>query len=387
MKSICFVTSSRADFGSIKLLIDEIINQKKIGKVYLIVTGSHTDKLFGSSSEIKVNKKVKIKKVKIKSKNSDSFSVIDSFSNSMKAYSKVFKKILPESIVVLGDRYEMLSAALSAYILKINIIHLAGGEKTVGSLDDGFRNCITKIANLHFPVATEYKKRIVQLGENKKTIFNYGGLHYEKIKKTKFLSKSEIEKKFNFKFMKRNILLTYHPDTIDEKTTEMNLKIILKSLKSLKNTLVIITSPNSDAKGVVMIKQIRAFIKKNKLKYFKFFKSLGSQNYLSMLKFLDGVIGNSSSGVSEVPFFGIKTINLGDRQLGRISAPSIIHCDISEKKIRASLKKILTGKNKINQKKEYLTFGNGNTSKKIATKIANFNFKKYKKKIFIDLKL
>ena len=158
MKSICFITSSRADFGSIKLLIDEVIKVKKIKRIYLIITGSHTDKLFGSISEIKVNKKVIIKKVKIRVKNEDSFSVARSFSESVKAYTNILKKIAPEGIIVLGDRYEMLSVAISAYIMKINIIHLAGGEKTIGSLDDGFRNCITKLANLHFPVANEYKK-------------------------------------------------------------------------------------------------------------------------------------------------------------------------------------------------------------------------------------
>ena len=385
MKSICFVTSSRADFGSINLLINEVIKLKKIKKVYLIITGSHTDNLFGSSAEIKVNKKIIIKKIKIKVQNKDSFSVAKSFSESLKEYSKILKKISPESIVVLGDRYEMLSAALSAYILKINIIHLAGGEKTIGSLDDGFRNCITKLANLHFPVANEYKRRIIQMGENKKTIFNYGGLHFEKIKKTLYLTKIDIEKKLNFKFLKKNILLTYHPDTIDEKNTIKNLEIILKSLKNLKNTLVLITSPNSDAKGVVMIRLIKSFIKKNSLSHFKFYKSLGSQNYLSILKFLNGVIGNSSSGISEAPYFGIKTLNLGDRQTGRILMPSIINCTISEKNIKNELKKLLFDKKITKQKKNYFFYGNGNTSKKIAKKISNFNFKIYKKKVFVDL--
>ncbi len=384
MKSICFVTSSRADFGSIKLLIDEIINLKKIEKVYLIITGSHTDNLFGSISEIRVSKKVKIKKVKIKSKNKDSFSVANSFSESIKAYTNILKRITPEGIVLLGDRYEILSAALAAYILKINIIHLAGGEKTIGSLDDGFRNCITKLANLHFPVAEEYKRRILQMGENKKTVFNYGGLHYEKIRKTAYLSKDKIEKKFNFKFLKKNILFTYHPDTIDEKKTIINLKVILKCLRRLKDTLILITSPNSDAKGIVMIKEIKSFIKKNKLNNFKFYKSFGSENYFSILRYLNGVIGNSSSGISEVPFFGIKTINLGDRQAGRLLTPSIINCRVSKKEINVALKKVFK-KNKFNTRKKNLFYGDGNSSKKIAKKIINFNFQKYKKKVFVDL--
>lgn len=385
MKSICFITSSRADYGSIKLLIDEFINLKKINKIYLIITGSHNDKLFGSNLEIKTNKKIIVKKIKIKVQNKDEFSVTESFSDSIKAYSNILKKLSPEGIVVLGDRYEMLSAALTAYILRINIIHLAGGEKTIGSLDDGFRNCITKLANLHFPVADDYKKRIIQMGENDKTVFNYGGLHYEKIIKTSYLSKRDIEKKLKFKFSKKNILLTYHPDTTDNKTSIKNLETILNSLKNLKNTLVLITSPNADAKGVLMITKIKSFIKKNKLSNFKFYKSLGSQNYLSILRFINGVIGNSSSGISEVPFFGITTINLGDRQTGRILMPSIINCKITSKKIKSSLNKLFNKNFNIKKKKIYNFYGSGNTSKKIANRIINFNFTKYKKKVFIDL--
>jgi GDP/UDP-N,N'-diacetylbacillosamine 2-epimerase (hydrolysing) len=386
MRSICFITSSRADYGSLKLLIDEILKIKKIKKIFLIVTGSHNDNTYSSGTEIKKSSRIIIKKIKIKSKNINSYSVIQSFSESIKKYGDILKKLSPESIVIYGDRYEMLSSTIAAYILKINIIHLCGGEKTIGSLDDGYRHCITKLANLHFPSAKEYKKRIIQMGENPSTVFNYGGLHYDKIKKTTYLTKKDIEKKFKFKFLKKNILLTYHPDTIEEEKTLKNLDIILEALKKLKDTLVLITSPNADAKGIIMIKKIKSFIKKNKLKNFKFYKTLGSQNYLSILKFLNGVIGNSSSGISEVPFLRIGTINLGDRQEGRIlkTQASIINCSIEKNKISNSFLKLFSNSFKDKIKKNTNIYGTGNSAKKIANKIAFFNFAKYKKKNFFD---
>ena len=196
----------------------------------------------------------------------------------------------------------MLAATISAYIIKNNIYNIAGGEKTSGSLVEGCRNFITKLANLHFPVAAEYKKRLLQMGENPKTVFNYGSLNYDKIKNNKFLGKKNLEKDLKIKFKRKNLVLTYHPDTLDIENTIKNLEILLLSISKLKDTLIIITSPNADSKGVLMIKFIKKFIQRKKLSNIVFFKSLGSRKYLSILKFVDGVIGNSSSGISKFLF-------------------------------------------------------------------------------------
>tara|TARA_Y100001958_G_C21233363_1_gene559369 strand:- start:1503 stop:2663 length:1161 start_codon:yes stop_codon:yes gene_type:complete len=381
---VCFITSSRADFGTLKHLLNEIINIKRINP-QLLITGSHTSKIFGSNSEIKVFKTFKLKKIKIKSQNPNTYSVLDSFSEATKKIGKAFKSLKPDVVVVFGDRYEMLASSLAAFILRINIVHLAGGEKTIGSLDDSFRHSITKFSNLHFPVAKVYKKRIIQLGEDPRTIFNYGSLNLEKIKKNHYLNKEKLQKLINIKLSKKNILVTYHPDTVDDNKSLKNLKILLKSLKRFKNINFLITSPNADSQGVVYIKHIKRFIKKNKLSNFSFHKSLGSQIYLSLLKYVDGVVGNSSSGISEVPFFKIGTVNIGDRQKGRINVPSIINCPINERKIVQSIKKLFSNKFNRKIKKDLSFYGKGNASKNIAKKIGNFNYKKFKKKIFYDI--
>ncbi len=384
MKKLCFITSSRADYGTVEILIDRALKSNKL-KSNLVITGSHSNPIFGSGTEIKRKKRLSIFKIPIKTKNINTVSVLNSFSDSIKKLTKLLKKINPDVVIIFGDRYEMLSSAITAYVLGINIVHIAGGEKTIGSLDDGFRNSITKLSNLHFPVTKEYKSRLIQMGENPKTVFNYGSLNYEKIKKNNYLSKEKLEKKFKFKFLERNIIVTFHP-SIDSEGSVNDINILLKELKKLKKTLVIITSPNADAKGVVLINKIKKFIKTHKLRNFHFIKSMGSQNYLSTLRYVDGAVGNSSSGISEVPFFGIGTINLGDRQTGRVFTSSIFNAKINSLSIKNSLKKIFNKKMRRKFKISKKIYGNGNSSKKIINKIIKFNFKKYKKKIFYDLK-
>ena len=386
MKKICFITTSRADFGTLNELI-KIFLKNKIFAVQLIISGSHTDNFFGNTqSEIVNKKKCKIKKIQVSSKNKDPKSVALSFADCVKKFTKELSELKPNIFIVFGDRYEMLAATTSAYILRIPTVHIAGGEKTIGSLDEGFRHSISKLSNLHFPIAKEYKNRLIQLGENHKTIFNYGSLNVTKIKKNKYLNKIKVEKKLKFKFYKKNLIVTFHPDTISADDNIKNLSTLLNSLKKIKNTLIIITSPNADAKGVLMISYIKNFIKKNKSKNFLFFNSLGSQIYLSILRIVDGVIGNSSSGISEAPFFGVGIVNIGDRQKGRIMFPNIINCDNTEKSISKSIQKILKKKYKKKMKNKLKIFGDGNAAKKIAKKILTFDFKSYEKKVFFDLK-
>ena len=385
MKKICFITTSRADFGTINELIKVMIKNKKI-KVNLIVSGNHGNKTFGSTvKEIKKHKNYGIIGTKIFCNNKNPVDVTKSFSESVKKISKILSNLRPDIFVVFGDRYEMLAATIAAYILRINIVHIAGGEKTAGSIDDGFRHSISKLSNLHFPVTNDYKKRLIQLGENPKTIFNYGSLNLTKIKNNKYLTKNELEKKIKFKFFKKNLIMTYHPDTVKNKNSIQNLLIVLNSLKNIKDTGIIITSPNADAKGVLMIHQIKFFIKKHELKNFLFVKSLGSQIFLSLLNVVDGIVGNSSSGISEAPFFGIRTVNIGNRQHGRTMGSSIICCSTSKKKIIKSINKILNNKFKPNLRKELEKYGRGQAAYKISKKLLNFNFAKYSKKIFFDI--
>jgi len=385
MKKICFVTTSRADFGNINELLKTTI-KNKFFFVQLIVSGSHTSKVFGNTiKEIKNKKNCAIFKTKILCNNKNSKNVAISFADSVKKISETLFKAKPDIFVVFGDRYEMLAATVAAYILRIPIAHIAGGEKTVGSIDDGFRHSISKLSNLHFPVLEDYKNRLIQLGEDPKTIFNYGSLNLTKIKNNNYLTINELEEKIKFKFLKKNLVVTYHPETIDDKKTLKNLLILLNSLRLIKNTGIIITSPNADAQGVVMINQIKSFIEKNRLKNFLFKKSLGSRVYLSLLRVVDGAIGNSSSAISEVPFFGIGTVNIGDRQSGRIMAQSIINCPVLKKAIIKSVNKILNKNFKKKIKNQLKIYGNGQAAYKISKKLLTFNFEKHRKKVFFDI--
>ena len=282
--------------------------------------------------------------------------------------------------MVFGDRYEMLAATLSAYILRIPIAHVAGGEKTAGSLDEGFRHSITKMANLHFPTNEKHKKIIKQLGEKPNTIFNYGSLNELKILKSKTLNKSDLEKKLNIKFAEKNILLTYHPETIEKNKSLTNLKLILNVLKKLKNTKIIVTASNNDSEGIKMNSFIKKFVKKQMNGNFYFKKTLGSKNYFSLLKVVNLMIGNSSSGISEAPFFKVPTINLGNRQRGRTMPKSVINSDISSKAISTSLSKVF----KMKFKKNVLKIKK-NIAKKIVNQLISFNFKKYNLKLFYDI--
>ena len=384
MKKICFITTSRADFGTLNELIKEAIKENFFS-VQLIVSGSHTSKIFGKT-EKEINKKnCLIKKIKVSSQNKNSISVATSFSECVNKFSNTLYKLNPDIFVVFGDRYEMFAATVSAYILRIPIAHIAGGEKTAGSMDEGFRHSISKLSSLHFPAMDNYKKRLIQLGENPKTIFSFGSLNLLKIKNNKYLSKSELEKKLKIKFYNKKLIITYHPETIDNKKCIKNLSVVLNSLKKIKNTIMIITSPNADAQGVLMMRYINKYIKKHKLKNFLFFKSLGSSVYLSLLKIVDGVVGNSSSGISEVPFFGIGTVNIGDRQQGRFMATSVVNCSVSKISIVNSIKKILNNNFRKKIKNRIKTYRSSNVAIKITKKLLSFDFRKYNKKVFYDI--
>lgn len=374
MKKICFITTSRADFGMVSELIDSSLVKKNIN-TSIIVSGNHYRDV-----QSKFKKRLSIlNKLNIKDKNVNDLKIAISFSNYVKKFSIKLKNLKPHIVVVFGDRYEMLAATLSAYILRIPIAHVAGGEKTAGSLDEGFRHSITKMSNLHFPTNEKHKKVIKQLGENPSTIFNYGSLNELKIIKSKTLNKIDLEQILNIKFAKRNILFTYHPETIEKNKSLPNLKLILKVLKKLKNTKIIITESNNDSEGIKMNSYIKKFVKKNN-KNFYFRGTLGSKKYFSLLYFVNLIIGNSSSGISEAPYFKIPTINLGTRQKGRAMQKSVINSKISSKAISASLKKAFKMKPKKN-----VFIKRKNTAKKIINRLLSFNFKKYNLKLFYDI--
>ncbi len=337
-KKVLLVTGNRADYGLLKKLIDELRKSKKIS-LKILATGSHLMKKYGYTlSEIKYDKNEVNYKVDLSIKSDNASDISKAISNGVVKFSKILFESKPDLAIVLGDRYEIFSFVISANVHGVPLAHLHGGEITQGAIDDSFRHSITKMSDIHFVANKLYERRVRQLGENSKMIFNVGGLGVDKINKQKLFSRNKIEKIKKFSFFKKNLLITYHPETIKNKSYKEKFENILNVLSSLKNSRIIFTSPNTDIGNLKIYNKIKKFVKRNKNSIF--FHSLGHKMYLSIVNQVDAVIGNSSSGLSEVPFFKKPTINIGDRQKGRIKVDSVIDCNFEQEKFKKCLKKI-----------------------------------------------
>lgn len=381
--NISVITGSRAEYGLLKNFLFLLKKDKQI-KLNLIVTGSHLSKSHGNTqTEIIKDGFKHFDKIPLNLKKGKNSEIINSMSKLLASYERIFSKRKPNLVIVLGDRYELLPAAICCLINRYNLVHIHGGEVTTGAYDDEIRHCISKIAQLHFVTHKAHKMRLIQMGENKKNIFNVGGLGVDAIQKTKIIKKNEIEKKFNFKFLKKNLLVTFHPVTKEQLNIKFQINNLLSSLKKMRNTLIIFTGVNSDTHYSIIEKQINKFVKKSK--NYKIIPSLGQKNYLSILRYIDGVVGNSSSGILEVPSFKIATINIGSRQDGRIQSNSVINCSYKTKDISRALDKIYDHRFKKILKKSINPYGKPGSSKKIYNVIKRYRNLNFKKK-FIDLK-
>ena len=383
-KKICVVTGSRAEYGLLYWLLKEIESDKKL-KLQLIVTGMHLSSEFGLTyKEIEKNFKIH-KKIDIDLSSDSSIGISKSIGLAQKFCAEAYNKLKPDIILVLGDRYEIFGAAIAAMISKIPIAHIHGGEITQQSWDDNIRHCISKLAHLHFVATKEYKKRLIQLGEMPDRVFLVGGLGIENIKRLKLLNKIEFERSINFKLNKRNILVTFHPETIGSNNSKKQFKELLDAINNLKETNIIFTKTNSDLNGKVINKMIDEFSSKDQKKTIAF-SSLGQLRYLSALKHVDIVVGNSSSGLLEAPSFKTATLNIGDRQKGRIKAKSIIDCLPKKKNILNSISKIYSKKFQMSLKNIRNPYDQGLSSRKIIKVIKNYKLENITKKIFYDLK-
>ena len=381
-RNVCLVTVNRSDYGLQKNLIAELKKSRKID-FSLVVTGAHLEKKYGLSVQEIISDKNYIKNhFKMSPKKDDSTSTLLSMSSGLKKFTLTFKKIKPNLIIILGDRYEMLMAAISAFILQYPVVHIHGGELTEGAFDDSIRHAITKLSNIHFATHEIYKKRIIKLGENPKYVFNFGGLGAENIKLTKFLKKSEIEKKFNFKFQKNNFLVSLHPTTKEKGTTKFFFRELLNAIKLFANTSFIFTYPNPDPENFQIIKQLNKEVKKNKNLFVV--KSLGQKNFHSIMNYIDGIIGNSSSGILEAPSFKIGTINIATRQKGRLQVKSILNCKPNKKAIHNLIKKVLSKEFKYKIRNLKNIYQKRDTAKKIVKKLENIPLQNLQKKIFYE---
>tara|TARA_B100000900_G_C20594588_1_gene722877 strand:- start:1282 stop:2445 length:1164 start_codon:yes stop_codon:yes gene_type:complete len=383
-KKICIITGSRAEYGLIYWLIKEVKADQNF-KLQLIVTGMHLSSEYGLTykeieKDFKINKKIDINLV-----SDTSVGISRSMGIAQTSFSQAFKELKPDLLVLTGDRYETFSAASSAMISKIPIAHIHGGELTKGSWDDTIRHCISKMAHFHFTATEEYKRRVIQLGEQPSKVFNVGGMGIESIKRLKLLSKIEFEKSIKFKLNKKNIIVTFHPSTLDNQSSKKQFKELLDAIKDLKDTNIIFTKTNSDTGGKEINKMIDFYTSQNHENSIGII-SLGHLRYLSALQYVDVVVGNSSSGILEAPSFKIGTINIGNRQEGRIKAKSVVDCKAKKKDIKKSLNKIYSKsfQNMLSTVKN--PYDNGLSSKKILKQLKKIKLDNILKKNFFDIR-
>ena len=341
MRKICVITGSRAEYGLLSGLMKQIDESEDL-KLQIIATNMHLSPEFGLTyKEIEKDGFVIDKRVEMLLSSDTSNATAKSVGLGMIGFADAYEDLRPDLIVVLGDRYEILAAVSTALFFKIPVAHLHGGEITEGAYDDAIRHAITKMSHLHFTSTEEYRKRVIQLGESPDRVFNVGAIGVENIKRGSFLSKEELENSLDFKLGDKSLLVTFHPVNLETCTAREQCDNLLEVLAKHPEYRILFTLPNSDTDGRVIIDCIKDFVAKNEDRAIAF-KSLGKLRYLSALKYVSAAIGNSSSGILEVPSFGIPTLDIGDRQKGRLAAKSVVHCGTSTEEIEQGFRLIFS---------------------------------------------
>jgi len=383
-RKICVVTGTRAEYGLLSLLMKSIKDDSNL-ELVIIATGSHLSPEFGltykeiENDGFQINKKIEM----VLSADTPS-AIAKSTGLGMIGFADALSDLKPDVMIVLGDRYELLAASFAAVTARIPITHIHGGETTEGAFDESIRHSITKMSYWHFAAAEEYKKRIVQLGENPERVFNVGGLGVDLIKNSRLLSKEKLTKKTGINFLSKNLLVTYHPVTLENQSSKDNMQSLLDVLIEMNDVNLIFTMPNADSDGRAIFNMIENFVSNYPDRAIAF-TSMGHLNYLSTLQFVDGVVGNSSSGLTEAPTFKIGTVNIGDRQKGRLKAKSVIDCDSSISSIMNGINYLYSPKFQKILSSIKNPYGQGSATEKIMEILINKPLPTEMKKNFYDL--
>ena len=382
-RKICVVTGSRADYGLLRWVMQGIKDDPRLN-LQVIATGMHLSPTFGLTYRMIEEDGFRVDaKVEILGSSDSPAAIAESMALALTGTAKALSELKPDLVVVLGDRFEIFAATAAALVSKIPIAHLHGGETTTGAFDEAFRHSITKMSHLHFVATDEYRSRVIQLGENPKSVYLVGGVGIDSIKNLTLLSKEELEAQLGIEFGAKSLLITFHPVTLDAESPEHQMKELLAALSHLHDTTLIFTMPNADTGGHVLIKMIEEFVGQNENA--KVFTSLGQLKYLSCISHVDGVVGNSSSGITEVPTFKKGTINVGDRQLGRIQAASVINCEPKEKDIERAIKTLYSLDFEQNLAAIKNPYGEGGASSRVVKALKEASLKGIIKKTFYDL--
>jgi GDP/UDP-N,N'-diacetylbacillosamine 2-epimerase (hydrolysing) len=377
------VTSTRADYGLLRWMMEGIRDAPDL-ELQVLVTGAHLSPVFGLTyREIEADGFRIDRKIDIELDSDTSVGVTRSMGLALQGAGVALQELRPDLLVLLGDRYEILAAASAAAISRVPIAHLHGGETTEGAFDEAMRHAITKMSHLHFVAAEPYRQRVVQMGEHPDKVFLVGGLGVDSINRHHLLGRHELEASMDFRFQARNLLVTFHPVTLEDSTGTAQMTELLAALESLHDTGLIFTMPNADTGNRSIFALIERFVASHANA--KSYTSLGQLRYFSCIAQVDGVVGNSSSGLAEVPTFRKGTINIGDRQRGRLKADSVIDCEPERGAIRMAIERLYSTSFQAALPRAVNPYGDGGASEKVVEILRRYPLDGVLKKSFYAL--
>ncbi len=382
-RRVCVVTGSRSDYGLLRWVIQGLQDDSDL-RLQIIATGMHLAPEFGLTyREIERDGFSLDRKVEMLVSSDTPEGIAKSMGLGLIGFGDALNQLQPDLMVVLGDRFEIFAAVAAALIARIPVAHLHGGETSEGAFDEALRHSITKMSHLHFVAAERYRQRVIQLGEQPERVFLVGGLGVDNIKRLKLLDRSELERSLDFKLGPRNLLVTFHSVTLESATAASQMAELLSALAELEHTRLIITLPNADTSGRALIAMVQQFVAQHANA--RAYPSLGQVRYLSAMAHVDGVIGNSSSGLIEAPALQKGTVNIGDRQRGRLQASSVINCEPSRRSIAAALKKLYSAEFQAGLSSVSNPYGAGGASEKVVEILKHHSLDGITKKVFHDL--
>lgn len=341
MRKICIATGTRADWGLLSTLA-KALQQRDDVKLQIVATNMHLLPKYGNTYREILRDGFKINcHVPLLDSTDSPTDTVKSMGLAMSGFAQAFEELTPDMVVILGDRYEMLAVASAALIFRIPVVHIAGGEVSEGAYDDSIRHAITKMSHIHLTETEEYRQRVIQLGENPQHVINTGAIGVYNTMHFPLMPREELEQSLGTHIDRNTLVITLHPATLDTVSPAEQCANMLSALDSHPECNIIFTYPNNDTHGAAIISAIEEYAGRNPERV-KVFQSLGQARYLSVLQYAGAVVGNSSSGVIEVPSMGIPTLNIGIRQQGRLAAPSVINCGVSAEEIRKGLDTILS---------------------------------------------
>lgn len=382
-RKICVITGTRADYGLLRWVMQGIKDDPEL-TLQVVATGMHLSPEFGLTYQAIENDGFCIdRKLEMLVSSDSTVGIAKSMGLGLIGFADALSELRPNLLVVLGDRFEIFSAVSAALVARIPVAHFHGGETTEGAFDEALRHSITKMSHLHFVATEEYRQRVIQLGEQPERVFLVGGLGIDNIQRLELLDRAALEASLDFKLGPKNLLITFHPVTLESATAAKQMEELLAALSALPDTHLVFTMPNADTDGRLLIKMVEQFVAQHANA--RAYSSLGQLRYLSCIAHVDGVIGNSSSGLLEAPSFKKGTINIGDRQRGRAQAASVINCQPDRRSIAAALDKLYSQAFQASLRQVSNPYGEGGASEKVVSELKKQDLNHIVKKVFHDL--